>query len=123
MQTLKVTKRSIANNIFAELLPQREVLGNKRFRRTVIENIMERNEVEHTVAATAYNHAKKQAVHVGLTTDFARSAALTAAQEPVRGENDNWSVVNKESDQVVGYYTSRNKARAVKQEDEVVRKL
>ena len=123
METLKITKRSIANNIFAELLTQREVLGNKRFRRTVIESIMAKNEVPHTVAATAYNHAKKQAVLEGLTTDFARSAALTAAQEPVQLENDNWSIVNKETGKVVGYYTSRNKARALKQDGEVVRKL
>ena len=120
----KITNRVRAIGIFNAELPNRVTVGNKVFRRTVGESIVNNLGVSNASAWSLYNHAKKAAIATGLVTEFGRQpkatipvvtapaedATVAADPAPVIPKGAKWSVTA--SDGEVIYFTSRAKARA-----------
>ena len=118
------TNRSIAIAAFAFYLPKLDTLGNKDFRAKVRGRIMTKTGCDDANASAMYNHAKNRAVGAGEVEQFGRSTKTgldaPTPSAPVRGEGDNWAVVNKDTGKVIGYATSRAKGNTAKQDGEKV---
>lgn len=69
------TSRATALDIFTEMLPQRETLGNTEFRKGVIAKMMEDQNMTLASAAATYNIIKKYAVSNKIVDDFGRTPA------------------------------------------------
>ena len=76
--------RPHVNAKFVELLTQREQLGNKLFRKSVIADAMEQFGITLASAATHYNHAFKEArrTHAHLLTGLGRPEDKKGGRKP-----------------------------------------
>lgn len=76
--------RPHVNAKFVELLAQREQLGNKLFRKSVIADAMEQFGITLASAATHYNHAFKEArkTHAHLLTGLGRPEDKKGGRKP-----------------------------------------
>lgn len=76
--------RPHVNAKFIELLAQREQLGNKLFRKSVIADAMEQFGITLASAATHYNHAFKEArkTHAHLLTGLGRPEDKKGGRKP-----------------------------------------
>lgn len=94
------TSRAVALELFTNLLPQRETLGNTEFRKAVIADMMEQQNMTLASAAATYNIIKKYAVANGIVEDFGRTPA---APKPAKAKKApaTVNVVRKKDGKVV----------------------
>jgi sucrose-6-phosphate hydrolase SacC (GH32 family) len=112
----RTTKREIAMNIFMDNYPMMEKIGEKAFRKTCIEAIINATGSNPRSSATMYQNAKSEAIKSGKVPDFGRTARGTAGgrKPKVRiPEGSKWVRVNAKGNPVA-YYPSRSAARADK---------
>jgi hypothetical protein len=73
------TSRALALELFVSLLDSREDLGNTEFRKSVIAELIEQQNMTLASAAATYNIVKKYAVETKLVEEFGRTPAAPKA--------------------------------------------
>ncbi len=100
------TSRAVALDLFTAKLPQRAELGNTEFRKAVIADMMEQQNMTLASAAATYNIIKKFAVANEMVEDFGRTPAepkpaKKAPKQEAKQEEAKVNVARKKDGEVV----------------------
>ncbi|MAI07982.1 MAG: hypothetical protein CMF61_03395 [Magnetococcales bacterium] len=115
------TSRAVALDLFTAKLPQRAELGNTEFRKAVIADMMEQQNMTLASAAATYNIIKKYAVANEIVDDFGRTpaepkpakTAKKASKQEAKQEEAKVNVARKKDGEVVAEGVTEAEANAL----------